>query len=462
MFAQLKKTYLSLPEFVKRPIKHLPYAWVAGKNYRTTLAECRRVDQMSREEIRAMQEQRLGETLQFAVEEVPFYRPYRDAVSRYKPGEAIREFPMLTKADVRANYDQLIPRSIHAIPHHYVMTGGTTGQHLEFLEDDATYAREMGFMHSQWGRVGYHPSRRKATFRCAHFHRIGGEVFWQENPIHNELQFSLFHMTEANLSLYVKRLIEYRPEFLHGYASAIDLLSEYIIRQGLSACLPSLKCVLLGSESIVEDQRQRISQAFETRIYSWYGHGERVVLAGECEYSTDYHAFPNYGYLELIKENGDNASEGERGEIVGTGFLNRSLPLIRYRTDDTAIKLGGACRCGRQWELMGEVIGRSSQLFFYNRRREKVSGTAFYQPAAVFKNVKSYQYYQEEAGELVVRVVPNEFFSEQDELMILRKHQEMSHGEFNVSVQRVDQIPLRPNGKHVKLLSVVDGVVMCG
>jgi phenylacetate-coenzyme A ligase PaaK-like adenylate-forming protein len=64
--------------------------------------------------------------------------------------------------------------------------------------------------------------------------------------------------------------------------------------------MPRINAALLGSEGVSTAQRERIERAFRTRAYSWYGQSERVVLAGECETDGTYHAFPDYGILEII------------------------------------------------------------------------------------------------------------------------------------------------------------------
>ena len=133
-------------------------------------------------------------------------------------------------------------------------------------------------------------------------------------------------MTEATLPEYWRRLAEYSPEFLHGYPSAISLLAHWVLRQGLRGHGPCIKAALLGSEGCTPEQREVIEDAFQTRVFSWYGHSERLILGGECQHTSDYHQFPDYGWLEILDEDGNEVAVGERGEIVGTGFLTASCP----------------------------------------------------------------------------------------------------------------------------------------
>ena len=77
---------------------------------------------------------------------------------------------------------------------------------------------------------------------------------------------------------------------------------------------------------------------------------ERVALGGECEKNSTYHLMPDYGLVELIKEDGSQCrEEGEEGEIVGTSFFNFSMPLIRYKT---AISCK-SCRVLVEWKKLG-------------------------------------------------------------------------------------------------------------
>lgn len=457
MFQLKKKIYEKAPDSLKHLVRLIPYSLVAGRVYRDTLVLCRRFDKMSREEIIAYQENELGKLLNFAVNEVPFYQPYHSAAERFTPFDALKDFPLLTKEDVQEHYDELIPRSIDKIPHHEATTGGSSGNQLTFLEDDTTYAREMGFMHSQWARVGYTPMSRKATFRGVTFSRITDSCFWQENPIHNELQFSPFHMNEKNLALYIEKLYEYQPTYLHGYPSAIDVLAEYVVRHGLTSQMPLLNAVLLGSEGCTVEQRKRIETAFRTRVYTFYGHSERTVIGGECECSQVYHAFPAYGILEIIKENGEPCEIGVQGEIIGTGFMNRSMPLIRYRTDDFAVRGDPHCECGRQWDRFCDVMGRCGiEGFVIGKNGSRISAAALNIHGDVFKNVIRYQYYQKLKGELEIRVIVNPQFSEEDKKKLVNEHKKKVWKEMDIVVRRVDDIPLTKSGKQRRIICDIE------
>jgi phenylacetate-CoA ligase len=415
---------------------------------------------MSREEILCYQQTQLHDLLHFVVEEVPFYRSLRSTVQRFSPFDALKEFPLLTKEMVQQNAKILVPNSLDRIPHHQGTTSGSSGNQLVYIEDDSTYAREMGYIHSQWKRVGYTPRHRKATFRDVALRRITKSCFWQENPIHNELQFSPFHMSEVNLQYYIQKLIEYKPQFLHGYPSAIDTIAEYVLRHELKSRLPRIKAALLVSESCSERQRQRIEAAFQTCVYTFYGHSERVVLGGECEANRCYHAFPAYGILEILNESGQPCDIGQCGEIVGTGFLKRSMPLIRYRTDDYAVLREPYCECGRMWDRFSDVKGRRDiEGYVIGKSGAKVSAAALETTTgSVFCNVIRFQYYQNKAGELRIRILPSPEFSTDDERKIIAVHRSKLVDEMTIIIEPVAEIPLTAAGKQRWIVSELTSV----
>ncbi len=252
-------------------------------------------------------------------------------------------------------------------------------------------------------------------------------------------------------------MIEYRPEFLHGYPSAVDVLAEYVVRHGLTPKLPPIKAALLGSETCSPAQRERIEAAFRTRVYTWYGHSERTVLGGECEYSRVYHMFPSYGILEIIGEDGEPCEVGGQGEIVGTGFLNRSMPLIRYRTDDYATREAHECDCGRCWDRFSHVVGRRSlEGFVLGKHGSRISEAALNVHDGCFNHVVRYQYYQRAPGQLVIRVIPNPLYSPADEAGIIAAYQKKLWGEVDIVVERVADIPLTKSGKQRRLLLEIE------
>ena len=451
-FTTKRRLYEALPPSLTRAVSLVPFSWVAGRSYRTVMARHATFETASREEVLAYQESALGRTLEFVTDQVPAFRRLRGSVERLKPFEALREFPLLDKATLQDNMDRFLPRDLDRIPHYEITTGGTSGNQLKLLVDDASQSVETAFVHRLWKRVGYTPRCRKATFRGVAFSDLKPGVYWRPNPIYNELQFSPFHMSESTLRLYVDEIARYDPAYFHGYPSAIDLLAEYVLRHDLSGRFAGVRAVLLASEGCLPSQVERMEKAFGARVFPLYGHSERLVIAAPCEVTDVYHHEPDYGVVEIVGEDGSPCSRpGERGELVGTGLLNRSLPLVRYRTGDFAALAESACECGRNWDRFTDIEGRWKQDMLDGRSGARISIAALNMHGDIFEHVARYQYHQNRPGRCVLRVMATPGFTDSDAAAIVEAYRAKVGDELEISVEVVDDIPLTERGK-LKLL----------
>jgi len=456
LYEKKRDLYDAAPNILKQAVLLVPFSFIAGKSYRMIMKRMSWFDMASRQQIKKYQESELRKMLTFAVENIPAYSCMRSAVSRYEPFDALKEFPLVTKEIIRSDIDKYTPKCISKIQHYKARTSGTTGEPMVLNYDNESQSIELGFIHRQWSRVGYFTKAKKATFRGLSGIDIKDGVYWKDNPIYSEVQFSPFHMKEENLWMYYDKMKRFQPSFLHGYSSSIDLLAEYLIRNNITYKDDSIKAALLGSEAVSKEQRERIEFAFNTKVYSWYGHSERVILAGECEYDKAYHHMPDYGVLQIIGGNGELCEkEGESGEITGTGFFNKSLPLIRYKTGDYATRLDSKCKCGRSWDRFADVVGRSEQSYLLGYTGERISLTTLGPSSTSFDKVKRYQYYQNSPGLCVIRVVVTNGFDESNKIELEEKHNRLTVGSVKFIVEIVDELFLTKSGKWKYLYSEI-------
>jgi phenylacetate-CoA ligase len=254
-------------------------------------------------------------------------------------------------------------------------------------------------------------------------------------------------MTEETLPAYIDRIRKFRPRFIQGYPSTAVILARYMVDHGIEP-FPTVKAVLCGSENLYPWQRDLLTEAFGCRVFSWYGNSEQTVLAGECEESTRYHIFPEYGIVELIGRDGlPVEGPGAMGEVVATNLTNFVCPLIRYRTMDLATVAGGVCTCGRSYPLLERVEGRV-QDFIVTGRGELLSGIAMNIDTDAFDNVKQFQFYQEKIGEVVLNIVRKPAFSKQDAEYLYWEVSRSCGDDVVITIRYVDDIPLTPRGKY--------------
>jgi phenylacetate-CoA ligase len=266
---------------------------------------------------------------------------------------------------------------------------------------------------------------------------------------------STYDLHANNFETYAERLIKFNPKYIHTYPSAIAVFAKYVEEKNIQ--FPELKAIFCSSEQFFEGQRELIETAFNTKVYSWYGHSEYTTLAGECELNTDYHLFFEYGYTELIDENGKVIIQpGVQGEIVGTSFEMKGYPIIRYKTGDYAEWVEGKCACGRNYQLMKNVIGRWHQEMIVTNIGSTISLTALNMHSDIFDHVVQYQFHQKEVGKVVLKIIKSDHFSIQDEEKITQSFSMKFKDLVEFSISYVDQLPRTERGKHKCLIQELD------
>jgi phenylacetate-CoA ligase len=397
-----------------------------------------------------LQSAELARLIERACRRVPFYRERYSHLLGHDPWEALRRIEPVTKKDVQRDPERFTDPTVPRRATYETSTGGTSGRPLRIVLDKLGFQIEWAFQVAQWMRAGYRPGMRKATFRGVAFPK--GRL-WQENPVYDEVQFSPFAMSAANLPHYVVKLREWSPEFLYGYPSALTLLARWL-EDHSDPAFPRVRGLLCGSEDIRPGQREYLERVFGARMFSWYGMSEKVILAGECEGSATYHSFPQYGITEIIDRQGTlSADPGAAGELVGTGFINRSMTLIRYCTGDHSEIVGDHCEaCGRNHRLLGPVRGRWIQEMVIGRSGARVSLTALNMHGHVFKGIDQFQFHQREQGCCTLRVVaPQPLAVEAQERIIGALRDKTGH-DVDWSLEQVAHIDLSSRGKGIFLV----------
>lgn len=450
MIARLKELYMSLPAWMKRVVAVVPFEYRLGSTFRETLALLRASDRWEPKRIRDYQATELGRLLDYAIRNVPYYGRYKRLLT--KPAfEILREIEPVTKAEMQRNIDRFVIAEHLRGAHHITYTGGSSGKPLKIYQNDDALEKEWAFMVAQWMRAGYRPGDKRAAFRGVEFRESKAEIVC-ENPIYDEILLSPFDLTEAAIERYIRELRSFRPRFLRGYPSAISVLASYI-RDNNVTHLPDIKGVLCGSEGLLDGQRELIESAFDAPVYSWYGMSEKVVLAGECERSNLYHAFPQYGITEIIDSRGNVTSEpGTEGEIVGTGFLNRVMPFIRYRLDDSARIVDNRCtECRRNHLVLADVKGHRVQDAIIGKSGGRISMTAINMHDETFEGVRQFQFHQRRRGEVTLLLKVSREFSDEKRTLILKSLKNKTHDEIDYDIKLVDSIDVTGMGKGIYL-----------
>ncbi len=411
----------------------------------------------SRKRLEEYQMKQLCKLLYHAYENVPYYRRVFDERG-LKPKDIqdfddLRKLSYLTKDDVRKNIKDLIARNIPKEKIEYVTTGGTSGKPLGFYIEKRTNLIRMAFEWREWNWMGYNFGDSCVVLRGNVVKREenGETAWWEYDKDNNYLILSTYDMTEENLSKYVKKIEEFKPKVIRCYPSALDILARFIKENNLEVnTRGNIKAISTSSENLFPNQRILIENIFNCPIIDKFGNCEQTNIAGQCMKKEGYHIFMEYGITELIDEDGNSASRGGQiGEVVGTGFTNYAVPMIRYRTEDFGVYTNKLCSCGRDGlPLLKEIKGRWYQERIVTRNGNYIPITALNSHSDMFDNVKQFQYYQYNLDKIILRIIKKNTYTNSDTQKILRELKEKLKGQIKVEIQFISEIPRTDRGKY--------------
>ena len=431
-----------------------PPSWLLGKSFRENCKFVRDAQWWPAERSRECQLARLLELLKLAYENTRFYRHSFDSVG-FSPGdletlEDISRLPLIDRQVISENSHDLLTRPANARDVNYVSTGGTSGMPLYFYINTDVSSTEYACLTASWKRAGYDVDITMAVLRGQMVCTEKDGLRHTYDPILRHHFYSSFHMSEENTARYLEHISTIGPCFLHVYPSTVANLARFMLRNGTDAP-KNIQAIIAESEIVYPEQRKMVEEVFRCRYFSCYGQSEKVVLAAGCEKSDDYHVWPTYGYFELLDSDGNPVNTpGQRGEIVGTGFINTVMPLIRYRTGDWATYVGDRCQaCGREHAIIRDIRGHRTQEVLIAADGSEISWTALNMHDDTFMHVKQFQFVQDTPGRAVLRIVPADGFREDDADRIQRNLGRKLDVRLTFTIELVDAIPLSARGKTI-------------
>lgn len=330
-------------------------------------------------------------------------------------------------------------------------TSGTTGRAMLGWRDRASIAVEQAFVERQAAWAGYRPGERRAWLRgdpVVPAHQSDGPL-WRMNRAENMLMLSSYHLSPGNGAAYIEALERFDPVLLQAYPSSISYLARWLEEHDRVYRGTALRGIVTSSETLSPADRQVITERFGCRVFDWYGAFERVAAIGTCEHGN-YHVLEDYGCVEF-EPNGDGTAN-----LIGTGFGNRSMPLIRYRADDVVVPAdpGYRCPCGRSFRVVERVLGRVDDVIRTPDGRHVVMLDWIF--AGLFGLMEA-QVVQERLDEVRIRIVAGSEFGFADEQALLARALERLGPRVRIRIERVAQIERTRNGKFRQIVSRLSG-----
>lgn len=404
----------------------------------------------SADEIQDMQWTKIKSLLKHAYNNSAYYTAIFDNLHLHpadlRTWTDFEKMPLLTKKDIRYNYDNLIAKNI---PKHTFITGmtsGSTGKPLHFLSDEKglQWTRAHIVLTQEW--AGWKLGKRKFTVMGIHANKPTGNIrhSFRNMLLDRSFLLNTLELDEDSMFLFYKALkITCRP-FIQGFAHAIYLFAQYLEQNNLfdiHAC-----GIITGGMVLNNHERALIEKVFNSKVFNRYGTEEAGVMACECETHEGLHISVGKYYLEFLNDNKE-ALPGETGSIVVTDLTNYGMPLIRYKIEDMAVLGDKPCSCGRTWPLIKEIVGRTSD-FIITPDKKIISGISLTDFFAAIPGLLQIQIIQNKIDHLTYKIIKSSEFTDNSIQKIKEIERRFFGDKMQVSYDYVESIPLEPRGKY--------------
>mgnify|MGYP002713182243 CR=1 FL=1 len=321
------------------------------------------IETASKDELQALQLERMRKSLQHAYDNVAFYKQSFDAKGVHpddlKELSDLAKFPFTTKQDLRDNY----PFGMFATPMDDVVrihaSSGTTGKPTVVgytRKDIETWAavvarsiRAAGGTHKDMVHVAY----GYGLFTGGLGAHYGAEY----------LGCTVVPMSGGNTEKQIQLIQDFDPDIIMVTPSYMLNLADEIDRRGIDTRKLKLRVGIFGAEPWTDAMRKEMEARLNIDAVDIYGLSEVMGpgVASECIETKDGPTiWEDHFYPEIINpETGEVVPDGEEGELVFTSLTKEALPIIRYRTRDLTRLLPGTARTMRR---MDKITGRSDDM----------------------------------------------------------------------------------------------------
>lgn len=324
-----------------------------------------KIEQMSRDEMTALQTERLVKSVAYAYERVPLYKERFDEIG-LKPDDIkelsdITKLPFTVKTDLRDNY----PYGLLAVPMSDIVrvhaSSGTSGKPtvVAYTKDD------LDMWSDCMARLIVAAGGNKDDVVQISF---GYGLFTGALGLHQgfeKIGAAVVPASSGNTERQVMLLKDLGVTALVATPSYGLYIAEVMDKLGISKDEMKLRIGLFGSEASSPEMHAELQKRLGLIPTDNYGLSEIIGpgVSGECLSKCGMHINEDHFYPEIVDPNTlKPVADGEWGELVLTTLTKQGMPMIRYRTKDITRLMRERCECGRTLVRMDKIQGRSDDM----------------------------------------------------------------------------------------------------
>jgi phenylacetate-CoA ligase len=352
----------------------------------------------SKEEIKAMQEIKLQETIAYLNRHSPFYKEFFSK-ARFNPSgiktiEDLSVIPVTIKEDLQQRNDDFlcVPRNKII---EYSSTSGTLGNPVTVMLTENDLERLACNEYASFVSADGSVNDTYQLMLTLDRQFMAGMAYYSGI---RKLGAGIIRLGPGVPSLQLETILRLKPTAIVAVPSFILKLINYATEHKIDINSTAVQKAICIGENIrntdfsLNALGKKITEAWNIKLFSTYASTEMQTAFTECSECKGGHLQPDLVIVELLDEMNKPVKASEPGEVTITTLGVEGMPLLRYKTGDICVYDDSPCACGRNSLRLSPIVGRKKQMI-------KFKGTTLY-PPALFDMLNEMEYIKDYVAEV--------------------------------------------------------------
>lgn len=322
--------------------------------------------------------------------------------------------PVMTKKDFQRPLHERLSEG-YAIKNIYVnKTSGSSGDPFIFAKDKFSHALTWVniFNRFGWFNINFNSSLQ-ARFYGIPLDFIGNTKERLKDFLSHRYRFPIFDLSDKVLETVLSKFRQKRFDYINGYTSSIVLFAKFLQQKDivLKSVCPTLKCCVVTSEMLFEDDKQLLEKQFGVPVVNEYGASELDLIAfqnPEGEWQVNSETL----FVEILDDENNVLPNGKEGRVVITSLYNKAHPFIRYDIGDVGILDE---KSTFKKPILKKLIGRTNDIAILPSGKKAPGLTFYYVTKSIIEddgNVKEFVIKQTKIDTFDIEYVSKEELTE--------------------------------------------------
>jgi phenylacetate-CoA ligase len=302
------------------------------------------------------------------------------------------ELPVMTKKEFQKPLKERLSVGYSPSNVYVNKTSGSSGDPFIFAKDKfchaLTWANNIRCF--GWFGIDFNTSLQ-ARFYGIPFDFISNKKERIKDLLGNRYRFTIFNLSDPVLEKILIKFKNKKFDYINGYTSSVVLFAKFLQKKNmvLTTVCPTLKCCIVTSEMLFDDDKMLLEKQFGVPIINEYGASELDLIAFQNQ-EGDWQLNSETLFVEILDEENIVLPNGKEGRIVITSLYNKAHPFIRYDIGDVGILDEKSTSKKR---ILKKLIGRTNDVAVLPSGKKSPGLTFYYVTKSIIEddgNVKDF------------------------------------------------------------------------